>query len=34
MDREDLLQAINTGLAAVKDSGKYDEIYNKYFGTE
>jgi basic membrane protein A len=34
MDRTDLLAAINAGLAAVKESGKYDEIYNKYFGTE
>ena len=34
MDRADLLAAINAGLAAVKESGKYDEIYAKYFGTE
>jgi len=33
-DRPDLLEAINRGLAAVKASGKYDEIYEKYFGTE
>jgi polar amino acid transport system substrate-binding protein len=33
-DRQDLLAAINAGLAAVKESGKYDEIYDKYFGTE
>lgn len=28
----ELLQAVNRGLAAVKASGRYDEIYNKYFG--
>ena len=33
-DRADLLEAINEGLAAVRASGKYDEIYDKYFGTE
>ncbi len=33
-DRQDLLQAINAGLAAVRASGKYDEINDKYFGTE
>ena len=33
-DRQDLLEAINKGLAAVKASGKYDEIHAKYFGTE
>ena len=33
-DRADLLAAINEGLAAVRASGKYDEIYDKYFGTE
>lgn len=33
-DRPELLEAINSGLAAVKASGKYDEIYEKYFGTE
>jgi basic membrane protein A len=33
-EREDLLAAINEGLAAVKASGKYDEIYAEYFGTE
>ncbi len=32
MERDDLLQAINQGLAAVKASGEYDEIYDKYFG--
>jgi len=32
--RPDLLEAINRGLAAVKASGKYDEIYEKYFGTK
>jgi len=33
-DRGDLLEAINKGLAAVKSSGKYDEIYQKYFAPE
>ncbi len=33
-DRQDLLAAINQGLAAVKDNGQYDEIYDEYFGTE
>jgi polar amino acid transport system substrate-binding protein len=33
-DRQDLLAAINEGLAAVKESGQYDEIYDEYFGTE
>lgn len=28
----ELLQLVNRGLAAVKASGRYDEIYNKYFG--
>jgi polar amino acid transport system substrate-binding protein len=32
--RADLLAAINEGLAAVRESGTYDEIYDKYFGTE
>ncbi|HHY45703.1 MAG TPA: basic amino acid ABC transporter substrate-binding protein [Firmicutes bacterium] len=32
--REDLLKEINRALAALKSSGKYDEIYAKYFGTE
>jgi polar amino acid transport system substrate-binding protein len=33
-DKQDLLAAINEGLAAVKASGEYDEIYEKYFGTD
>jgi polar amino acid transport system substrate-binding protein len=33
-DRTDLLAAINEGLAAVRENGTYDEIFNKYFGTE
>jgi polar amino acid transport system substrate-binding protein len=33
-DRQDLLAAINAGLAAVKESGQYDTINDKYFGTE
>ena len=33
-ERQDLLEAINEGLAAVKESGKYDEINDKYFGTD
>lgn len=28
---KELLDKLNKGLAAVKESGKYDEIYNKYF---
>lgn len=31
---EALRKEINRALAAVKASGKYDEIYNKWFGTE
>ena len=34
MDRDDVLAAINAGLAAVRASGEYDQIYDKYFGTE
>jgi len=30
--KEDLLKKINDGLKKVKDSGKYDELYKKYFG--
>ena len=30
-DREDLLELINEGLAAVKESGRYDEIFETYF---
>ncbi|MGD2148587.1 MAG: transporter substrate-binding domain-containing protein, partial [Anaerolineae bacterium] len=33
-ERQDLLAAINAGLAAVRASGKYDEINDKYFGIE
>ena len=33
-DQPELLEAINEGLAAVRESGEYDEIYQKYFGTE
>jgi polar amino acid transport system substrate-binding protein len=33
-DKPELLEAINAGLAQAKASGKYDEIYDKYFGTE
>jgi branched-chain amino acid transport system substrate-binding protein len=33
-DRPEVLAAINKGLAAVKASGKYDEIWNKWFGAE
>ena len=33
-DKQDLLEAINKGLAAVKASGKYDEIHQKYLGTD
>ena len=31
-DNTELVAKINEGLKKVKDSGKYDEIYNKYFG--
>jgi len=31
-DAPAVLEAINKGLAAVKESGEYDEIYNKWFG--
>ena len=33
-DKQDLLEAINKGLAAVKASGQYDEIHEKYLGTD
>ena len=33
-EETELLEAINEGLAAVKESGAYDEIYDKYFGTD
>ncbi len=33
-DRADLLEVINEGLAALRDNGTYDEIYNKWFGTD
>ena len=33
-ERDDVLAAINEGLAAVRESGKYDEIYDKYFSVE
>ena len=33
-DFPELLEAINRGLAAVKASSKYEEIYDKYFGTD
>lgn len=33
-DKPEVLEAINAGLAAVRESGKYDEIWQKYFGTE
>lgn len=29
-----LLEALNSGLEAVRDSGTYDELFDKYFGTE
>ena len=32
-DTPDLVKAVNGALKAVKDSGKYDEIYKKWFGT-
>ncbi|HQG89660.1 MAG TPA: transporter substrate-binding domain-containing protein, partial [Flexilinea sp.] len=30
-DNKDLLDKINAGLKALKESGKFDEIYKKYF---
>ena len=33
-ERDDVLAAINDGLAAVRESGEYDQIYDAYFGTE
>jgi polar amino acid transport system substrate-binding protein len=33
-DRPDLLEAINAGLAAIRENGTYDEIYDKWFGTD
>ncbi|RME47978.1 MAG: hypothetical protein D6791_04505 [Chloroflexi bacterium] len=33
-DAPEILAAINEGLAQVRASGKYDEIYNKWFGTQ
>jgi len=33
-EETDLLEAINEGLAAIKENGEYDEIYDKYFGTD
>jgi polar amino acid transport system substrate-binding protein len=30
-DDDEFLQAVNEALAAVKESGRYDEIYNEYF---
>jgi polar amino acid transport system substrate-binding protein len=31
---DDLLQVINDGLAQVREDGTYDELYDRYFGTE
>jgi polar amino acid transport system substrate-binding protein len=34
-EREDgLLQALNDGLQALRDDGRYDEIYDRYFAAE
>ena len=33
-DRSDLLAALNEGLAAVRASGQYDEIYSTWFGAD
>lgn len=33
-DKPEILAAINKGLAAVRESGQYDEIYAKWFATE
>jgi len=32
--KPEILEALNTALATVKANGKYDEIYNKWFGAE
>ena len=34
MDQDELLGLINEGLAAVRADGTYDEIYDKWFGTD
>ncbi len=31
-ERQDVLKAINEGLAAIRASGEYDEIYDKWLG--
>ncbi|MBM7600692.1 glutamine transport system substrate-binding protein [Virgibacillus halotolerans] len=31
-DQDDLVEAVNEALATLKDNGKYDEIYEKWFG--
>jgi polar amino acid transport system substrate-binding protein len=33
-DNTTLAEAVNNGLAAAKDSGEYDTIFAKYFGTK
>ena len=33
-DNAALLEAVNAGLAAIMEDGTYDEIYNKYLGTD
>ncbi|WP_407652176.1 transporter substrate-binding domain-containing protein [Halomicrococcus gelatinilyticus] len=32
-DDDDFRKQVNDALAAIKDSGRYDEIYNEYFGS-
>jgi polar amino acid transport system substrate-binding protein len=34
LDNTTLAEAVNSGLAAAKDSGEYDTIFAKYFGTK
>lgn len=33
-ERQDVLEAVNKGLAQIKENGTYDQIYDKWFGTE
>jgi glutamine transport system substrate-binding protein len=34
LDNKNLADKINAGLKKVKDSGKYNEIYKKYFNVD
>ena len=33
LEQTELLDMINEGLAAIRENGTYDEIYDKWFGT-